>query len=181
VLRAAQAGDEDAFAGLWRNLHPQVLRYLQVVAGDAADDVESETWVSVARDIDRFEGDERGFRAWVFMIARHRVVDWRRREARRPIDHVPLDDVEDMAAPDDPANDVVQSLSTAAALKLIATLPPSQAEVVALRAIADLDVAQVAAIVGKRPGAVRVLAHRGLQRLARQVADTDIGPEEVRP
>jgi len=181
VLLAAQADDEDAFARLWRDLHPQVLRYLQVVVGQAAEDVASDAWAGVARDIDRFDGDEVSFRAWVFMIARHRAVDWRRREERRPAVPLPLEAMEESVAPDDPARDVIDALSTEAALELIATLPPKQAEVVALRAIGGLDVAQVAEIIGKRPGAVRVLAHRGLQKLARHVADTGTGSEEVKP
>jgi RNA polymerase sigma-70 factor (ECF subfamily) len=181
VLRGAQAHDDDAFAALWRDLHPQVLRYLRVVVGDAADDIASETWAGVARGIDRFDGDELGFRAWVFMVARHRTVDWRRREARRPVEPQPLEAMTDSEAPDDPEGDVVDALSTKAALDLIGTLPPHQGEVVALRAIAGLDVAQVAAILGKSPGAVRVLAHRGLQTLARRLADAETGHEEVRP
>jgi len=67
------------------------------------------------------------------------------------------------------AEAVLEAQSTRAALALIAELPQSQAEVVVLRMVAGLDVAQVARIVGKRPNAVRVLAHRGLRRLARQV------------
>jgi RNA polymerase sigma-70 factor (ECF subfamily) len=52
---------------------------------------------------------------------------------------------------------------------LVAELPPDQAEVVALRVVGGLEVAEVAKIVGKRPGTVRVLAHRGLRRLAGRV------------
>ena len=45
VLRAAAAGDRDAFGALWRASHPPLLRYLRVMCGDAADDVASETWI----------------------------------------------------------------------------------------------------------------------------------------
>jgi len=181
VVRAARAGDEDAFALLWRDLHPQVLRYLRVSVGDAAEDVESEAWARIARDLDRFEGDEPGFRSWVFTIARHRAVDWRRHEARRPSDPQPADAMPDAVANDDPADAVVEEYSTQGALELIATLPPLQAEVVALRVIAGLDVPQVAEILGKRTGAVRVLAHRGLHRLAQQLATAPADQEQVTP
>jgi len=60
----------------------------------------------------------------------------------------------------------LDNLSTEAALALIASLPRGQAEVIVLRVVAGLDVGQVARIVGKRPGAVRVAAHRGLRALA---------------
>jgi RNA polymerase sigma-70 factor (ECF subfamily) len=64
---------------------------------------------------------------------------------------------------------VLEGRSTRAALALVAELPADQAEVVALRVLGGLEVAEVARIVGKRPGTVRVLAHRGLRRLAQRV------------
>jgi RNA polymerase sigma-70 factor (ECF subfamily) len=79
---------------------------------------------------------------------------------------MPVEVLGDRPAPDDPAAAALEAQSTRAALTLIAELPGDQAEVVALRVLADLDVAEVARIVGKRPGTVRVLAHRGLRRLA---------------
>lgn len=181
VLGAARNGDEVAFAALWRSLQPQVLRYLRILVGDANEDVASETWARVARDLGRFDGTEIGFRSWVFTIARHRGIDWRRREARRPSTPRPIDDLVDVPGADDTAGATLEALSTDAALEQIARLPPGQAEVVALRAIAGLGVAQVAEIVGKRPGAVRVLAHRGLQGLAALLSGTEHGSRRVTP
>jgi RNA polymerase sigma-70 factor (ECF subfamily) len=168
ALDGARHGDDTAFATLWRELQPPLLRYLQVAAGDSAEDVASETWVRVTRDLARFTGDEAGFRAWVFTIARHRLLDWRRRVARTRTQ--PVAEVVDRGASDDPAAAALERLSTDAALALIAQLPADQAEVVTLRAVAGLDVHQVARLVHKRPGAVRVLAHRGLHHLAELVA-----------
>ncbi len=170
VLVAAVDGDQGAFAVLWRDLQPGLLRYLQVVAPSAAEDIASETWVDVVRGLGRFRGDERAFRSWAFTIARHRITDWHRRVARQLAEPLPLERLPERAAPDDPAAAAFEAASTEDALALIAELPPDQAEVVVLRVVADLDVAQVAAIVGKRPGAVRVLAHRGLRRLAGRLA-----------
>jgi RNA polymerase sigma-70 factor (ECF subfamily) len=169
VLAAAVGGDEQAFASLWRDLHPAVLRYLQVVAPGAAEDVASETWLEVVRGLARFTGDEAGFRSWVFTIARHRALDDRRRRARRLT--VPLSGelAAEWQGADDPAEAAVEGLSTRTALAVIAQLPHDQAEVVLLRVVAGLGVEQVARIVGKRPGAVRVLAHRGLRRLAERL------------
>ena len=76
-----------------------------------------------------------------------------------------------IAAGEDPGDAAVATIATEAALALVASLPPDQAEAVALRAIAGLDVAQVAAIMQKRPGTVRVLAHRGLRELARRLSE----------
>jgi RNA polymerase sigma-70 factor, ECF subfamily len=166
AIEAAAGGDEQAFAVIWRALHPALLRYLRVVAPGWADDLASETWLEVARGLGAFNGGESGFKAWVFTIARHRAIDWRRQQARRPVDLLPNELLPDPGTPDDPETTAIETLSTEAALALIGRLPPDQAEVVLLRVVAGLDVAQVGSIVGKRPGAVRVLSHRGLRRLA---------------
>ena len=169
LLAAAQGGDEQAFAVLWRHLQPALLRYFQVAAPPAAEDLAADTWVSVIRRLQQFRGDERAFRAWLFTVARHRTIDWRRQAARRPISSVPAEQLAEQRAPDDPVLQVLEGQSTRAALALVAELPADQAEVVALRVLGGLEVAEVARIVGKRPGTVRVLAHRGLRRLAKQL------------
>jgi RNA polymerase sigma-70 factor (ECF subfamily) len=166
VLRAAATGDETAFARLWRDAHPPLLRYLRVVAGDAAEDVAGEVWLEVARRLPRFRGGEQEFRGWLFTLARRRVTDMRRYHARHPVRLT--DDAGELDRPgaDDTAMAALDNLSTEAAVALIASLPRDQAEVIVLRVIAGLDVGHVARIVGKRPGAVRVAAHRGLRALA---------------
>jgi RNA polymerase sigma-70 factor, ECF subfamily len=172
VLEAATRGDEEAFGRLWRDLQPRLLRYFMVAVPAAAEDLASETWLAVARSLGRFRGNEPAFRAWVFTIARHELLDWRRRAARRPIEDVPVTGLTDraaMAAPDDPAASAMEGLSTRAALAMVATLPADQAEAVVLRVVAGLDVDRVAAIMDKRPGTVRVLTHRGLRRLAERL------------
>ncbi len=166
ILAAAKHGDERAFAVLYRDLQPPLLRYLRVIAPEACEDLAAETWLEVARGLDRFEGGEAGFRSWVFTVARHRMVDLRRREARQPVVPVPPEAFPDRSDTGDAADAALTAISTRAALALIGSLPPDQAEVVALRIVGGLDVAQVAAIVAKRPGTVRVLSHRGLRRLA---------------
>jgi RNA polymerase sigma-70 factor (ECF subfamily) len=171
VVAAAANGDEQAFAILWRDLQPALLRYLRVVAPGASEDLASEAWLEVARGLGRFQGDENGFRSWVFTVARHRMVDWRRRETRHPSTPVPPQAVPERPGPGDAADPVLEAISTRAALALVAELPPDQAEVVTLRVVAGLDVAEVAAVVGKRAGAVRVLSHRGLRRLAELLGD----------
>jgi RNA polymerase sigma-70 factor, ECF subfamily len=115
VLAAAQAGDEQAFAVLWRDLQPAVLRYLRVAVPTAAEDLAADTWMSVIRSLGRFRGDERGFRAWVFTAARHRAVDWHRRAARQATEPLPVELLADRPAPDDPAAAVLEAQSTWAA------------------------------------------------------------------
>jgi len=169
VLAAAAAGDGEAFGRLWRDLQPRLLRYFAVAAPAVADDLASETWLGVVRGLDRFQGNEPAFRAWVFTIARHEVLDWRRRAARRATEDLHANGLVELAAPDDPAADALEGFSTRAALAELATLPADQAEAIMLRVVAGLGVDRVAAIMGKRPGTVRVLTHRGLRRLAERL------------
>jgi RNA polymerase sigma-70 factor (ECF subfamily) len=179
VLAAAAQGDEGAFTRLWVDLQPSLLRYLRVLAPAAAEDLAAETWLDVVRGLGRFTGDEPRFRAWAFLIARHRAIDWQRRSARQATEPVPLDALTALEAPDDPASAAVEALAGRAALALIATLPKDQAEVVTLRVVAGLDVAHVAEIVGRPPGTVRVLAHRGLRRLAERLGEDARSGEAV--
>ncbi|XVV09160.1 RNA polymerase sigma factor [Actinoplanes sp. CA-131856] len=164
ALTAARAGDERGFAVLWRALHPAVLRYLRVLAGDAAEDVASETWLQIARDLGRFTGDPAGFRAWLFRVARHRGIDELRRTGRRRED--PAATVDTGSAGPDAAAEVIEGAETAWALSRVALLPIDQAEAVMLRVVAGLDVATTARVLGKRRGAVRIATMRGLRRLA---------------
>jgi len=169
TLADAQAGDQEAFAAIFRDVQPPLLRYLQVIATEAADDVAGETWLQVIAGLARFRGDEQAFRAWLFTIARHRAIDMGRSLARRRTLALRLGDTDGDSVTPDTADVVLERLSTRAVLAAIASLPADQAEIIMLRVVAGLDAPAVAEIVGKSPGAVRVAAHRGLRRLAAQI------------
>jgi RNA polymerase sigma-70 factor, ECF subfamily len=167
LLAQAQGRDEEAFARLYRDAQPALLRYLRVVAPEAPEDMAGETWLQVAVGLAGFSGSELEFRAWLFTIARHRAVDAARARDRRPRT-VPLGDIgaaEPLTAPDT-ADVTMERAATRATLALIAALPRDQAEIIMLRVVAGLDTNTVARIVAKRPGAVRVASHRALRRLA---------------
>jgi RNA polymerase sigma-70 factor (ECF subfamily) len=173
-LAAAREGDEVAFVELFRSVQPMLLRYLATLGGALAEDAAAETWVRVVRDLHRFRGDEAGWRSWVFTIGHARLRDAQRRAGREPI---PVDtDLEPALGPaaDDVEASVEELLSTESALALIANLPRDQAEVVLLRYVVGLNAPATGRVLGKRPGAVRVAAHRGLRQLA-----ILLGPEGV--
>jgi RNA polymerase sigma-70 factor, ECF subfamily len=165
VLAEAQGGCDDQFAVLWRDVNPALLRYLRVLAPEYAEDIAAETWVHVVRGLTRFTGDEAAWRAWLFTTARRRLLDQARLRQRRPAE--PLDEINAAEAP--PAPDTAQlaldNIATQSALTLLTRLPSQQAEVIMLRVVAGLDTEAVAEMLGKTPGNVRVMAHRGLRRL----------------
>ncbi len=169
AVQAAREGDEAAFVVLWRTLHPPLLRYLRVRGEDLAEDLAAETWIHVVRGLATFEGNDAEFRAWLFTIARHRAIDQSRTKARRPATIAVADPAQMEAHPmvRSAEDDAVANDDTARALELVATLPPDQAEAVMLRVVAGLDVADVARLLDKKPGTVRVMVHRALRTLAR--------------
>ncbi|HUA40520.1 MAG TPA: RNA polymerase sigma factor [Streptosporangiaceae bacterium] len=165
ALARASRGDEAGFLELWRALQPRLLRFLRVVGCEDPDDVASETWLQVVRDLHRFSGGEEDFRRWLFTIGRHRAVDAARARARRPAGAASsgLDILADTQMVED---QVLDGLSIKGAVALLSRLSRDQAEAVALRVIAGLDTPDVAKILGKSAGAVRVALHRGLKALA---------------
>jgi RNA polymerase sigma-70 factor, ECF subfamily len=165
TLADAKAGDEAAFTRLFRDVQPALLRYLRLIAPDA-DDVAGDTWLQVVGGLDRFRGEEQEFRAWLFTIARHRAADSGRSRARRPAIPLEMTEAEQQPTNSDAADQALEAVSTQAVLELIASLPGDQAEIILLRVVAGLEAREVARIVGKSPGAVRVAAHRGLRKLA---------------
>jgi RNA polymerase sigma-70 factor (ECF subfamily) len=168
ALDRARRGDEAGFTVLWRTLHPPLLRYLTVRGDEAAEDIAAETWLQVVRDLRGFHGGVGEFRAWLFTVARHRAIDQGRARAARPV--VPVAEPHDRREPAPSAEQhAVEREATAAALRLVASLPAEQAEMVMLRVVAGLDVAAVAELVGKKPGAVRVAVHRALKSLSRDL------------
>ena len=169
LLHGAKSGDEWAVTMLYREVHPLLARYLRAREPRFSEDIEGEVWLAIAERLRTFEGDRIAFRAWAFSIARRRLADHRRTAARRRTDPMPIDEL-DGPAVDDPERTVLEGISAdEAAAFVVRVLPHDQAEVVLLRVVAGLDVNGVAEVLGKKPGTVRVLQHRGLRRLERHL------------
>ncbi|MGW4561836.1 RNA polymerase sigma factor [Streptomyces sp. NPDC004561] len=187
AVARAQDGDETAFAVAYRIVQPGLLGYLRGIVGEDAEDVASDAWLEIARDLGRFRGDGAGFRGWTATIARHRALDHLRRRRTRPRATTLDQDVLELPGPHSTHEQALESLSTERALELVRALPRDQAEAVLLRVVVGLDGPSAARALGKRPGAVRTAAYRGLKRLARQLgvpepADagvTDHGPRTL--
>jgi RNA polymerase sigma-70 factor (ECF subfamily) len=170
VVGRAQRGDAEAFRLLYRDIQPRLLRYLHAIAGQDAEDIASETWLQVTRDLPGFSGTYDGFRGWVATIARHRALDHFRKNARKPPAlAVPAEDLAAWPAAADTAQTAIDTVATHNAVALIATLPPDQAEAVLLRAVLGLDAITAGQVLGKRPGAIRTAAHRGLKTLHKTI------------
>ncbi|MDN3295920.1 RNA polymerase sigma factor [Streptomyces ficellus] len=174
AVLAAQDGDENAFRAVYRAVHPRLLGYIRTLVGDAdAEDVASEAWLQISRDLDRFSGDADRFRGWAARIARNRALDHLRMRGRRPAIGGDETELTDKPAESDTADEAMEALATGRTMDLIAQLPQDQAEAVILRVVVGLDAKSAAKTLGKRPGAVRTAAHRGLKRLAELLGAED--------
>ncbi|MFE3473474.1 MULTISPECIES: RNA polymerase sigma factor [unclassified Streptomyces] len=180
AVLAAQDGDEDAFRAVYRAVQPRLLGYIRTLVGEPdAEDVASEAWLQIARDLDRFSGDADRFRGWAARIARNRSLDHLRMRSRRPAIGGDETELTGRPAESDTAGDAMEALDTDRTMSLIAQLPQDQAEAVVLRVVVGLDAKSAAQTLGKRPGAVRTAAHRGLKRLAELLGEHQ--PDAPRP
>jgi RNA polymerase sigma factor (sigma-70 family) len=168
LLVAAREGSEAAWQELYNGFAPVVLGYLRANGAPDPEDVLSEVFLQVARDIARFDGEENGFRSWVFTIAHHRLIDARRHSARRPVELAAEPPEPDIPA-EDAAEEALARIGLDEVQRILETLSPEQRAVLLLRVIGDLSIDDVAKAVGKRPGAVKALQRRGLAAVKREL------------
>jgi RNA polymerase sigma factor (sigma-70 family) len=169
VLLAARAGADWAWERLYADLAPRVIGYLRARGAAEPEDLAGEAFLQVVRDLPRFTGDERDFRAWVFTIVHRRLVDERRRHGRRPADPAPPEEVAGRAgAGGDVAEEAMDQVAERRARHAIAQLPRDQQAVMLLRILGDMTVEEVARAMGKRVGAVKALQRRALRRIERE-------------
>lgn len=162
VLEAAVSGAGWAAERLWRSLAPAVAGYLRVQGATDPDDLTSEVFLGVFRSLSSFSGNEQQLRSWVFTIAHRRLIDDRRRVSGRP-SPVSLESIADEGPSALSAEQVALGrLSAQRVSRLCEQLVPDQRDVLLLRLVGGLTVEEVAAGVGKSPGAVKALQRRGL-------------------
>jgi RNA polymerase sigma-70 factor, ECF subfamily len=171
LVSAAKRGDRAAFAALYERYSARVLGYLRGLGVPEPEDTLGEVFVSVVSSIGGFEGDEEGFRAWLFTIAHRRAMDAHRRRARRP--EVPTDPQampEELRGSVDDTDAIADRLGPGSrARQAVDRLTDDQRAVVLLRIIGDLSVAETAEVLGKQPGAVKTLQRRALAALRRSL------------
>lgn len=181
VLAGARAGDGAAWSRLLDDLSGPLLGFARGRGVEDPEDVLGETLLGVARGLDGFEGDESGFRAWVFTIAHRRVVDAQRRRHRRPSTPLPPDELaplaEALVGGDDELAAVVERLDATQRLDgLLAHLTAEQREVLVLRFAADLDATTVGRVTGRSTNAVAAITRRALLRLEEVLSGSPDAP-----
>jgi RNA polymerase sigma-70 factor (ECF subfamily) len=171
VVKAAQAGHRAAVASLYRNYNPMLVRFLRAQIPGNQEDLAHETWLQAAGHLAEFRGDERAFRLWILSVARAQVAQSRTtRSDTTPVDPNRLATLAERRPPDD------VRVADAAIAQLLAGLPPSHAEILLLRVVGGLSAEEAGVLVDKSPGAVRVIQHRALQKLAQRLSQDRVAP-----
>lgn len=172
ILGAAAAGAEWAWGRIFGDLDSVLRAYVRRQGGADVDGLVGEVWLHVARGIGRFRGDEPAFRSWVFMIAHSRLLDERRVLHRRPLELTGTSVPDSSARTESSAEaHAIRHLDDERLQKILDQLTPDQREVIVLRFVVDMQLTDIATVVGKPTGAVHALQRRALRRLEKILGD----------
>jgi RNA polymerase sigma-70 factor (TIGR02952 family) len=172
LVHRAQEGDAEAFGELYDHYVTMVHRYVYHRVGDraTAEDVTSETFVRALRRIDSLSFQGRDVGAWLVTIARNIVLD-HVKSSRYRLEVTTADMRDADRATDGPEDAVVAHLTNRELLACVRQLGSEQQECIVLRFIHGLSVAETAAIMGKKDGAIKALQHRAVRRLANMLPE----------
>jgi RNA polymerase sigma-70 factor (ECF subfamily) len=177
VVESAQGGNLDAIGELYDAHINQVYRYALARLGNVqdAEDVVSEIFYKMLNGLPNYQWRKVPFAAWLMRIAHNEVVSFTRRNGRRANDTELPEDILDRGNHNDPAESAERQLALEDLRKAVELLPEAQREVIILRFASGLSVADTAKALGKQENNVKVLQHKGMQRL--QVLMTPKYPE----
>lgn len=168
IIEAARQ-DVDAFARLYHAYVQTIYHYLYSRVGQArtAEDLTSQVFLEALESLPRYR--HRGFfRAWLFSIARHRMLNYHQ---RRPPE-VGIEAVEDLPTPGaDPLSQVIHGEEIAGLIRAIQGLKEDDRELLRLRYVAELSFSEIGMLLKRREGAVKKQLYRLLARLKSQMED----------
>jgi RNA polymerase sigma factor (sigma-70 family) len=177
VLEAARAGADWAWARIYDDFAPTILGYLRSRGAPDPEGVSGDVFCQLVRDINRFEGDEAGFRSWVFVMVHHRLLDDLRKRKRRPETSVGSESFWDLEGDTDVEGEAAGRASEVEIRAILDELSEAQRDVLLMRIFGDLKIDEIATAMGRRPGAVKALQRRGLQVVREKLAERGMYPE----
>ncbi len=173
LVEAARA-DPARFEALYRKYLAQVYNFAVYELGDhhEAEDATERTFLAALANLSRFEERARPeggaeastFRIWLFQIARNVIAERRRGRRRRP--EAPLEAAADAADPTDVEESAIAREAAAAAWRAVDRLPDDRRRAIVLRFVHEMSTGEIAGVLGRSEGAVRVLLHRALRAVA---------------
>lgn len=170
LVERARTRDPDAWETLYRRCYSRLHAYARrrLSTEHAAEDAVSETMVRALQAIDRFTWQGGGVHAWLFGILRNVVLEAHRAGRRS----APIEIVDEPASESPgPVELVIQAEESREVRRAFAQLSPDDQELLELRVVGQLSANEVADLLGKRPGAVRMAQSRALQRLGNALTE----------
>jgi RNA polymerase sigma factor (sigma-70 family) len=170
ILRIAERGDRDAFAGLFAHFAPRVKSYMMRlgVESEAAEELAQETLLTVWRRAASFDPRRAAASTWIFTIARNLRIDLARRERRRTPAQSAWEDPPAPATPVQILEDVEDGDLVSAA---VSALPQEQAQVIRLAFFADKPHSEIAGELGLPLGTVKSRLRLAMVRLRAALQD----------
>lgn len=175
---AARDGAPWAFTGLFEQYGGVVLGFLRARGTPEAEEVANDVFVAAFTQLDRFEGDEPGFRAWIFQIARHKRIDALRKLGRIG-NTIDLDDPAGSDRRGNVEDEAIAQLEDRELRAVLEQLTPDQRDVLLLRIIGDLSLDQTTSALDKPVTAVKALQHRALAQLRKNIGPTPYPHDEL--
>lgn len=165
LVTEAQQGDRESFGRIFDTFHLQVYRYALARIGNTADaeDVAADAFSAAFQNIGRFRWRGRPFEAWLFSIARSKVVDHHRRSGHRSsTGDISIVSEDQLPQKEDVVQEVIRRDEQARAIAALPLLSQDQQEVVALRFFAGLSLKETAGVMRRTPSAVKQLQFRAV-------------------
>lgn len=172
ILQRAQRGDSEAITALYQAHVASIYRYIayRVPSEADAEDLTAEVFVKMVEGLPNYQVTGAPFAAWLYSIASARVIDFRRRAARRP-----QTELDEMLSSDEATPEAhLQAREEVSALRgALGRLSDEQQQVLVLRFIERRSHADVAVVIGKTESAVKSIQHRALVQLAALLGSKD--------
>ncbi|MDP2629435.1 MAG: RNA polymerase sigma factor [Candidatus Harrisonbacteria bacterium] len=166
IIKRAKGGDKEAFAQLYEHYHPPIYRFvvLKVSMRQEAEDLTHEVFLSAWQKLPRFKHRGLPFSSWLYRIARNRVIDFYRTQKK----HLNLEDA--AGHPqfiDEPTQGILAdvNIDMRRVQSAMESLTADQQDVLILRFIEEYSTKEIAQMMKKQEGTVRILQHRALKAI----------------
>lgn len=164
VDRAIQ-GEASAFGLLYDRYQPALYRFIYLKVGhrEEAEDLTHQVFLSAWQNIERFKDEGLPISSWLYRIARNRIIDhYRTKKTTYEFDEAADEALQRL---EDVGDDTARKMALEEAYRALRKLPQEQQDILLMRFVEELTVPEIAAVLGKNQGTVRVLQHRALKSL----------------
>lgn len=176
LINRVQKGEIEAFSELYDVYWPKIRKFFlgRVKRIEDAEDLASQVFVKILGHLQSGGSDQvfENFNAYLYKIARFTLIDhWRSNGTHEIID---LEELEAVLTSGEDTEEVVEQRRRLAVFQEVLNgMPPDDAEILTLRLIKDLSMSDIAKILDKNEGAVRVQFHRAKKDLRKRLEATE--------